>query len=98
MSRGRVRLDPDIRFERYTKKTERCWLWTGAVCRDGYGCFNVDGRSFKAHRWAWIRAHGPIPAGLVVMHRCDNHAPRPHGARRTRWALEADRSKRPGDA
>ena len=25
-----------------------------------------------AYRVAWAAIHGPIPAGLVVMHRCDN--------------------------
>lgn len=25
-----------------------------------------------AHRVAWIKAHGPIPDGLQVLHRCDN--------------------------
>jgi hypothetical protein len=25
-----------------------------------------------AHRWSWTLANGPIPDGMVVMHRCDN--------------------------
>ncbi len=25
-----------------------------------------------AHRWAWVQAHGEIPAGMCVLHRCDN--------------------------
>ena len=29
-------------------------------------------RSLLAHRVAWVMAHGPIPAGLWVLHRCDN--------------------------
>lgn len=45
-----------------------CWLWHG---RDGgtrgYGKYN--GR--WAHRVAYERAHGPIPSGLFVLHRCD---------------------------
>jgi hypothetical protein len=30
------------------------------------------GRTDGAHRVAWEGAHGPIPAGLHVLHRCDN--------------------------
>lgn len=26
----------------------------------------------KAHRVSWMLANGPIPAGMVVCHRCDN--------------------------
>jgi len=25
----------------------------------------------RAHRLVWSLAHGPVPAGLVVMHKCD---------------------------
>lgn len=32
----------------------------------------LNGKSMGAHRAAWIRAHGPIPKGLVVCHKCDN--------------------------
>ena len=24
------------------------------------------------HRWVWEQVNGPIPPGMVVMHRCDN--------------------------
>lgn len=32
------------------------------------------GRRTTAHRAAWEAAHGPIPAGLFVLHHCDNRA------------------------
>ncbi len=51
-----------------------CWLWHGGVNEHGYGIFGrglrVDG-VVKAHRHAYTLAHGPIPPGLVVRHRCD---------------------------
>jgi hypothetical protein len=49
-----------------------CWLWMGCVNRDGYGGIRVDGRTLGTHRFAALLTFGPIPDGLVVMHRCDN--------------------------
>lgn len=48
-----------------------CVAWTGASAR-GYGYVSVGGRMLRAHRRAWEQQYGPIPAGMVVMHRCDN--------------------------
>lgn len=48
-----------------------CWLWTGSVDSSGYGTFR-DGRVRGAHRVAWELHVGSIPAGLCVLHRCDN--------------------------
>lgn len=41
------------------------------IYRGDYGAVRVGGRSMAAHRWAWTVAHGPIPAGMSVLHRCD---------------------------
>ena len=38
----------------------------------GYGRRRIGGRGWVAHRWAWTQAYGPIPAGMCVLHRCDN--------------------------
>lgn len=52
-----------------------CLIWTGPKGRSGppkygrfYGCF----AGTKAHRYAYERARGPIPAGLVIDHLCRN--------------------------
>lgn len=37
-----------------------------------YATISVRGRDQYAHRYAWERVHGPIPAGQCVMHSCDN--------------------------
>ena len=56
----------------------RCWLWMASqLGRDGYGQFvlprNADGKQehVYAHRFAYELAHGPIPVGLSVLHKCD---------------------------
>ena len=48
-----------------------CREWTGVVNRDGYGVIH-NHRDGLAHRMVWKNAHGPIPAGMLVMHLCDN--------------------------
>lgn len=48
-----------------------CWEWQGATA-EGYGLFIVWGHPTRAHRVAWEFTHGPIPAGLLVLHSCDN--------------------------
>ena len=49
-----------------------CVFWAAAVNRDGYGQFWVNGRSVKAHRWAYEYFKGPIPEGLQLDHLCRN--------------------------
>lgn len=51
----------------------RCWVWTKATNKKGYGTFAVgDHRSVGAHRWIWIRTNGQIAKGLVIDHLCRN--------------------------
>jgi hypothetical protein len=53
-----------------------CWRWKGTTSRrGGYGVFPVPKLrkgGVHAHRVAYVLAHGSIPAGMCVMHRCDN--------------------------
>ena len=63
------------RFWMRVEKTPVCWRWTGARTCAGYGHIRVAGETrMYAHRVAWELAHGPIPVGLFVCHRCDNPA------------------------
>ena len=48
-----------------------CWLWTGAVSSTGYGWASLHGRTWRAHRLAYLLAVGDIPAGKFVLHKCD---------------------------
>lgn len=50
----------------------RCWIWTRAKARFGYGVSRIDGRIHSTHRVSWAMAYGDIPAGLNVLHHCDN--------------------------
>jgi hypothetical protein len=52
----------------------QCWVWTASVHRNrgGYGEFKLAGRRREAHRVAWELEYGPIPDGLLVLHKCDN--------------------------
>jgi hypothetical protein len=45
-----------------------CHLWIAGVDQDGYGIFFANGASIRAHRFAWERERGPVPAGLVLDH------------------------------
>lgn len=49
-----------------------CHVWRGATTKGGYGYFWQGGHQVRAHRQAWVEAHGPIPDGLIVCHACDN--------------------------
>ncbi len=51
---------------------DECWEWTGALDDSGYGQYKYKGKNNKAHRISYIFHKGPIPEGLVIMHKCDN--------------------------
>jgi hypothetical protein len=47
-----------------------CHIWQGRLSQ-GYGLLYYDRRLSPAHRLAWQMKHGPIPAGMILRHRCD---------------------------
>lgn len=49
-----------------------CKLHPGTVNNSGYAKVSVSGRTVYAHRHAYELRHGAIPAGLLVLHTCDN--------------------------
>jgi len=62
------------RFEKFVMPVPEsgCWLWLGRVDPDsGYGQFSLNDRITRAHRAAWLLYRGDIPAGRLVLHRCD---------------------------
>lgn len=48
-----------------------CYEWTGATQSNGYGRFNLFGKSFYAHRFSALIKYGHIPANADVCHACD---------------------------
>jgi hypothetical protein len=52
-----------------------CLLWLGGGKDGGYGTVAWGPRAARetvgAHRKAWELVHGPIPAGLGILHKCD---------------------------
>jgi hypothetical protein len=50
-----------------------CVEYAGRLDPQGYGRLGSPRHGTRrAHRVAWIEAHGPIPSGMYVCHRCDN--------------------------
>jgi len=53
---------------------QSCWEWTANKNNKGYGLFRPGGSAPKrlAHRLSYEDAFGPITAGALVLHECDN--------------------------
>lgn len=66
--------DPDEAFAARTEWRNGCLEWTGAKSALGYGSLQVAGETVAAHRYAWMREHGPIPADRFVDHACHNNS------------------------
>lgn len=60
------------RFLSRIKKTETCWIWTGAKQGNGYGAAWFNKKYQSAHRAMYLLVHGDIPPGLVIDHLCEN--------------------------
>lgn len=61
------------------EKVGGCWMWRGAIYRNGYGVFTVKSdkgwTNTLAHRWAYSHLVGPIPDGMDLDHTCHNSDP-----------------------
>lgn len=64
----------DERFESRIQKTDGCWLWTSDIQPSGYGVFtpHASRKGMPAHRFAYSKWVGQIPAGLQIDHLCFN--------------------------
>lgn len=65
----------ECRLWAFVKKgaESECWPYAGCKSpRMGYGLSHRKGKTTPAHRIAYEAAHGEIPAGMFVCHKCDN--------------------------
>jgi 5-methylcytosine-specific restriction endonuclease McrA len=69
----RRKIDPLWRFLKFAKigDGDLCWVWEGSR-REGYSQMHSAGRPVAAHKWAYERFIGPVPAGLQLYHSCLN--------------------------
>ena len=77
MSRPTGGLDQRFWAKIKTRPGDGCWMWCGSVAPNGYGLAHsggMTGRYSGAHRLMWTLAHGQIPDGMSVLHRCDVRA------------------------
>jgi len=63
--------------ERFWAKVDKrgadeCWTWMAGRTDRGYGRFERNYLTLRAHRVAWEITHGLIPDGMEVLHACDN--------------------------
>ncbi len=53
---------------------DECWDWQAAKYSNGYGHLRHEDKDLLTHRLAWELFKGPIPEGILVLHRCDRPA------------------------
>lgn len=51
-----------------------CKIWKRSLDKDGYGRFEMKGKTYRAHRYFYEMENGIIPKGLVIDHLCRNRA------------------------
>lgn len=72
ITRGVLKSFEEATAGNYEVRPDGCWQWTGHIQTNGYVAVTANGIPTRAHRAAFIAAHGEIPAGLMVDHKCRN--------------------------
>lgn len=70
---------PNPVMTRFWKKVDKreddeCWQWTGYLMPNGYGNFHHEGRTWLAHRLAYLFFVGELDRDLQIDHICRNRA------------------------
>src|SRR5580700_10130404 len=63
-------LDEHILLRSIPVPESGCWLWEGYLT-EGYGRLDLGGQKWLAHRLSYRIFCGEIPAGMLVLHKCD---------------------------
>jgi hypothetical protein len=50
----------------------QCWVWNAARDSDGYGKFQFEKKSWRAHRWIYNFYVKEISDDILVLHKCNN--------------------------
>jgi hypothetical protein len=54
---------------------DECWPWMGRIDKDGYGVWDWNNRSARAHRLAFFSANNILlETGVEILHSCHNNA------------------------
>lgn len=78
-----TRFSRNKRIERFLErvdKTDSCWLWRGAIGKNGYGYVGIDGRKvISTHQFMYMVVLGKtLLPGFQLRHTCDvRHCVRP---------------------
>lgn len=71
-SRGRKPNKLEDVLNKYEVNESGCWIYKGALDKQGYGTFYYRQSGYKAHKIAYQLLVGPTPEGLVLDHLCKN--------------------------
>ncbi len=73
---GKYRVIPQSRLtlRYYIDHETGCHIWTGSINDQGYGILARREGTFRAHRVAYERKHGPLADGVALDHTCHRRA------------------------
>lgn len=69
-----AKVNPDGPVPKHRPELGKCWVWTAYIGQrgTGYGIIRAWGQPKGAHCVSWVIHNGEVPAGLFVLHKCDN--------------------------
>lgn len=65
-----------IRENIFIDEEKGCWMFWGALDKDGYGQISDAGHTVRVHKVMYEIKYGPIAEGLIAGHLCDEKYPK----------------------